>query len=108
MERIQKIWEHPLYQQCLSRIRALEENRIFCRHTPEHFLDVARLAWIQVLEQGLDVSRPVVYGAALLHDIGRFRQYEEQIPMNRPVRNLQSRFCPPAVFPSGRPGRFWT
>ena len=98
MERIQKIWEHPLYQQCLSRIRALEENRIFCRHTPEHFLDVARLAWIQVLEQGLDVSRPVVYGAALLHDIGRFRQDEEQIPHEQARAELAEQILPACGF----------
>ena len=33
MERIQKIWEHPLYQQCPSRIRALEEKGLVQRES---------------------------------------------------------------------------
>ena len=46
MKRVQEIWEHPLYQQNLKELTRLEADRIFCRHTPEHFLDVARLAYI--------------------------------------------------------------
>ena len=43
MERVNRIWSHRTYQECLEKIRAHEETREFCRHTPEHFLDVARL-----------------------------------------------------------------
>ena len=75
MDRINAIWNHPLYQQNLSELLNLESDRIFCRHTPEHFLDVARLTWIYILEERLDFSREIVYSAALLHDIGRARQY---------------------------------
>ena len=80
MDRINAIWNHPLYQQNLSALTELESDRIFCRHTPEHFLDVARLTWIYVLEEGLDFSREIVYSAALLHDRGRARQYKDGTP----------------------------
>ena len=40
MKRVQEIWEHPLYQQNLKELTQLEADRIFCRHTPDHFLDV--------------------------------------------------------------------
>lgn len=46
MTRVQAIWQHPLYQKHLNALTRLESDRIFCRHTPEHFLDVARLAYI--------------------------------------------------------------
>ena len=44
--RISLIWRHPLYQKHCEKIQELEKDRIFCRHTPEHFLDVARLMYI--------------------------------------------------------------
>ena len=40
MTRVQAIWQHPLYQKHLTALTRLESDRIFCRHTPEHFLDV--------------------------------------------------------------------
>ena len=73
--RISLIWRHPLYQKHCEKIQELEKDRIFCRHTPEHFLDVARLMYIYSLENKLDLSREIIYATALLHDIGRAQQY---------------------------------
>ena len=80
MTRVQAIWQHPLYQKHLTALTRLESDRIFCRHTPEHFLDVARLAYIFALERNLDCFRELIYCTALLHDIGRARQYEDGTP----------------------------
>ena len=80
MTRVNAIWQHPLYQQNLKELTRLESDRIFCRHTPEHFLDVARLAYIFALERGIVCSRELIYCTALLHDIGRARQYTDGIP----------------------------
>ena len=52
----------------------------FCRHTPEHFLDVARLMYIYALEEHLELPKELIYAAALLHDIGRAQQYQYNIP----------------------------
>lgn len=73
--RISLIWQHPLYQKHCEKIQELEKDRIFCRHTPEHFLDVARLMYIYSLENKLNLSREIIYATALLHDIGRAQQY---------------------------------
>ena len=73
--RVNAIWQHPLYQQNLKDLTRLEADRVFCRHTPEHFLDVARLAYIFALERKLNCSRELIYCTALLHDIGRAEQY---------------------------------
>lgn len=79
MERVKRIMEHPLYQSNQRRIEELEQNRIFCKHGISHSLDVARIMYILVLEQRLELSKDVIYATALLHDIGRAVQYEEQI-----------------------------
>lgn len=80
MDRINQIWNHPLYQRELHKLQLLESDREFCRHTPEHFLDVARLAYIRALEENYLVSKELIYCTALLHDIGRARQYEDGTP----------------------------
>lgn len=80
MDRINGIIRNACYQECLQKNRAHEETRIFCRHDMAHFLDVARLAWIENLERGSGIDRELVYAAALLHDCGRYRQYEDAVP----------------------------
>ena len=83
MTRVNAIWQHPLYQQNLKDLTRLEADRIFCRHTPEHFLDVARLAYIFALERGIVCSRELIYCTALLHDIGRAKQYTDGTPHDK-------------------------
>jgi len=80
METYHKIVEHELFQEYKKRIEELEKDRIYCRHNVEHLLDVARIAYIMNLEQGKPYSKNVIYGAALLHDIGKPEQYEDKIP----------------------------
>lgn len=80
MERINRICRHPLWKESVAEIQRLEEDRIFCRHNPAHYLDVARIAYIDNLEKNAGISKEVIYAAALLHDIGRHRQYLEGTP----------------------------
>lgn len=80
MSRLESIRSHPVYQDSCQKIQDAEQDRIFCRHGMEHFLDVARIAYILVLERNLSLSRDLVYAAALLHDIGKWKQYQEGIP----------------------------
>ena len=88
MKSIQTIWNHPLYQEYYRKLQEAEKERIFCRHDMAHFLDVARIAWIRNLEQELGFRREVVYAAALLHDIGKYRQYAEGIPHEQASADL--------------------
>lgn len=80
METIEKIRKHPLYTECYEKLELAESGRIFCRHQMQHFLDVARLAYIRNLEDGLGLDKEVIYAAALLHDIGKYKQYEDGTP----------------------------
>lgn len=75
MERIERLIEQPRWIKELNDIEQLESTRIYCHHGLSHLLDVARISWILVLERQLPFSKPVVYAAALLHDIGRAQEY---------------------------------
>ena len=55
----------------MSDLAKKEEERIFCIHDIEHCLDVARISYILALENDIKIDKDIVYGAALLHDIGR-------------------------------------
>lgn len=98
MERIDAILQDSRFQYGLQRIVELEKERIFCCHRLDHLLDVARIAWIMVLEQNLPLKKEIVYGAALLHDLGRYRQYEEQIPHHQASAELAKEILPDAGY----------
>ncbi|MFY9141149.1 MAG: HD domain-containing protein [Thermacetogeniaceae bacterium] len=88
MERIDAIVRDHLFRECLDKNRATEENREFCKHDMQHFVDVARITYILLLESDalvsfcqdnnldLQAAKEVVYAAGILHDIGRWHQYE--------------------------------
>ncbi|WP_235249010.1 HD domain-containing protein [Faecalicatena contorta] len=80
MKRVQDIYRHPYFQTCLEYNRKAEESRVFCRHDMGHFMDVARLAYVFSMERGYPMDKEEIYAAALLHDIGKWRQYSEGIP----------------------------
>lgn len=80
MGRVQRLFSLPRYQEELKTITEEEGSRPFCRHTLEHFLDVARLMYIRNLEEGNPLDGEVIYAAALLHDLGRGLQYRKGIP----------------------------
>lgn len=80
MERIDRILQNQLFRENVEKNEAAEVGRHFCRHDMGHFLDVARIAWILNLEEGLGISKEWIYGTALLHDIGRHDQYAKGEP----------------------------
>ena len=98
MKRINAILRHPLFVQQLTLLEEVEAQRPFCRHDLTHLLDVARLMWIDVLEQGLDMDRDVVYAAALLHDLGRTEQIQNGVPHEQASAFLAEKILPDAGF----------
>ena len=77
MENIDKILNNKLYKESLEKLKLYEKDMEFCNHTIEHFIDVARIAYIMVLEENIEISKEVIYAIGLLHDIGRVKQYED-------------------------------
>ncbi len=100
VDRVNRILKHKLYLEYIEKIKGYEQDRRFCKHDTGHFLDVCRLAeidWlnqrIQKIEQGyghaaehditgtdlLLIRREYIYAAGLLHDIGRWQEYESGV-----------------------------
>lgn len=80
MDRIDKILNHDLFMENLRQNETAEVDRHFCRHDMIHFLDVARIGEIINLEEQMGLNREWIYGAALLHDMGKHVQYEAGTP----------------------------
>lgn len=104
MERVNRILRNPVYREALQKNKEAEKERRYCHHDMAHFLDVARIAMLlaakeqivaakeqslPILEEkelhafedrSLPISEEIVYAAALVHDIGRYRQYEDGTP----------------------------
>lgn len=90
MYRVDKILRDSWYQQCLANNAALEKERRFCKHDLQHMLDVARIAYMLVLEnsngseaaaarEGMEktvAGKELVYAAGLLHDMARWKEYQ--------------------------------
>ena len=79
MMRYNDIAESDYYKECLNKIEKCEKNRKICRHDIRHFLDVARIAYIIALEENIGIDKDIIYAAAMLHDIGRYQEYENGI-----------------------------
>lgn len=80
MERINRIINNPAFKLYLRYNRELEQKRIFCTHDFDHLLAVARLTYLLLLELGAQpIIKESAYAAALLHDIGRWREHTENI-----------------------------
>ncbi|WP_138160333.1 HD domain-containing protein [Peptoniphilus catoniae] len=82
MKNTNIIFFDEAYQKFLDKLNLLERYRIFCKHNLDHFMAVGRIATILAYEEGLDLSRDLIYSAALLHDIGRVKEIEDGTPHN--------------------------
>ncbi len=78
MKKVESIIASPLYREHLMRNSDVEKERIFCCHDFDHLLETARLTYILIIEEGNPfISREIAYAAGLLHDIGRWTEYQE-------------------------------
>ena len=76
IERIDLILKHPKYFFYLGENSNREQCRRYCRHDWHHMRDVARIAYILAMEEKMLLNRDIVYAAGLLHDIGRWKEYD--------------------------------
>lgn len=88
MDRIEKILKNKDFIKYCRKNEKSEKKRKFCKHGIEHFVDVARIAYIYNIENALGFDRDIIYGAALLHDIGKWKQYKHNIPHNEASAEL--------------------
>lgn len=83
MNRLNDILNSVEYKEYIKKIEFYEKDREFCRHDFNHFTDLARIAYIRVLENRLPYDKEIVYTIAFLHDIGRVLEYEKNIPHHK-------------------------
>ncbi|MFZ5642708.1 MAG: HD domain-containing protein [Bacillota bacterium] len=89
MDRLEIIKEDPFYLECLLLNGERERDRLFCRHDYRHMLIVSQISFKIINDTGQKVefirfeglagpreAMEVIYAAGLLHDIGRWRQYD--------------------------------
>lgn len=81
--RFELILSNELFKKSLCKINIAEKKRIFCRHDIEHLIDTARIGYILILENKLNISKDIIYAAALLHDIGRSEEYHSGTPHDK-------------------------
>lgn len=98
MDRVNRILNHQKYKENYQQLQELECNREFCGHSLNHFMDVARLAYIFVLEEGILAEREIIYAAALLHDIGRHMEYTKGIPHHEASARIAEEILPACGF----------
>jgi len=80
LDRVNNILQNDKYKEYIKKNEFYEKDRIFCLHDMQHFLDVARIGYILSLEKGIKIKKDMIYAAAILHDIGRWKEYKDGIP----------------------------
>lgn len=88
MRRVGVLLDSQIYKGYLDQIDRFEKARRFCRHDRNHLWETARTAYILYLTGEVpcpeleafaeDAVQEVIYAAAFLHDIGRFKEYENE------------------------------
>ena len=94
MDRINKILNHPVFIECIKKNEMAEAKRSFCHHDIEHLCAVARIAMLLNLEEEIGLSKDLVYGAAFLHDCGRYKQYADGTPHDEAGAEIAGRILP--------------
>ncbi len=92
MKRIDLILKDPEFIEYLEHNNQAAKDDPFCKHDLSHMIDVARIAYILVLEKGFlnyfienaglkgrAEAKEVIYATGLLHDIGKWKEYEAGI-----------------------------
>ena len=98
MERVNKLFNLPEYQEAQKIIDEHEIDRVFCHHDHQHSLDVARLMYIFCKESGAAFDMELMYAAALMHDIGRALQYTDAVPHHTAGADLAGQWLPKCGF----------
>ena len=98
MERVNKIIRRPRFGEELDRLNEIEKDREFDGHGMGHLLDVARIAYILCLESNEKYEKELIYAAAMLHDVGRAKQYEDGTPHEKESAAIAAEILPECGF----------
>lgn len=83
LDRVNLIIKNSQFIELYSSIEEAESQRIFCNHNLDHLLSVARIMVIKNLEDNTNLfNKDILYATALLHDLGRSKQYSDGLDHN--------------------------
>lgn len=125
MKYVDRLLQDTEYLELADQLEQAEAARIFCRHGLSHFLDVARIAWIMVLEQAAltdngavgrwkadegvqtaetwgkepELLKEKIYLTALLHDLGRLEEAELGTPHHEAGARLAQKLLDKIGYP---------
>ncbi|MDD3023916.1 MAG: HD domain-containing protein [Syntrophomonadaceae bacterium] len=111
MKRVELLINDSIYKEYIRRNNEEETEPKFCQHDFRHHLDVARIAYILVLEHndlnyfikdsslsGKLAGKEVIYAAGLLHDIGKWQEYKSGVDHASFGAKLAREILPRAFF----------
>ena len=111
LKRVELLINDTLYRQYMNYNLEEEREPKFCQHDFSHHLDVARIAYILVLEHndlnyfikdsglsGKLAAKEVIYAAGLLHDIGKWKEYRDGEDLAACSARLSRTILPRALF----------
>lgn len=98
MIRVNNILQNTAFLNNMEEIKQSEERRFFCKHQIDHLLSVARIMYINNLENALHINKEVIYAAALLHDIGRSTAYKKGTDHAEESANIAGTILPECGF----------
>jgi len=92
LKRVELLLKDSLYSEYIKNNTNRESGIKYCQHGLPHHIDVARIAYILVLERndlnyfvkesglsGKLAAKETIYAAGLLHDIGKWKEIQEGI-----------------------------
>ena len=114
MKRVEMLLKDALYNDYMQRNSDEETGIKYCQHGLHHHIDVARIAYILVLEQndlnyfikesglsGKLAAKEVIYAAGLMHDIGKWKECQEGVDHAAFGARIARDILPRAFFSAG-------
>ncbi len=111
MKRVELLLKDALYVEYMIRNSDEESIIKYCQHGLHHHIDVARIAYILVLEHndlnyfvkdsgvsGKLAAKECIYAAGLLHDIGKWKEYRSGMDHASYGARLAREILPRAFF----------
>lgn len=101
MKYVNRLYADPEYVARMDKLQQLENSRLYCCHGMDHLLAVARIAYILNMEEQHGIDKETVYLAAMLHDIGRIEEYQQNIPHHIASQREALYFLDKLQYPKG-------
>lgn len=105
MNYVDRLIQNEKYLETMGQIHEMERQRIYCHHGFNHLLDVARIAYLINLEMEFGYEKEFLYLCALLHDIGRAKEYSTGVSHEKAGVELAKQLLAEIEYPEELQGK---